>query len=411
MGLWDKLFKHGKRPKNAVMNQSVTLKGYQPVFTSFGNNVLESDIIYSATQMKAKWFSVLDPRHIRIRNNDEENVRDSSVARVLRRPSDFQTTSDFLAQAYFMREMWNTCFIYPDYRLSDEGQKIYTGMYILTPVAKPIVEQDENGKLFIRFLFINPDREVVFPYDDVIVWNKNMEDNQFFGGGRLASMANGDLLNSLKGYHSMKESIAEAAKLGCYIDGVLKVNAYSSDQEKIKKIRDDFISDIKANKAGIAVLDNGVDYQELKRNLKMVDAATLAEIKQNVMLHTGMTLDMLQGKFTAEERETFYLNHIQPAAVSLGQAMNRVFFSQWQTSYGDSVVIYSQKVQRASIEQGIRLAQVATASGMLTLDELRSLFGLPPLPNGEGLQRPRGFNNLDGQVLGGNADAKIDEGN
>lgn len=406
MGLWDKLFNKGKRPKNAVMNQSVTLKGYQPIFTTFGNNVLESDIIYCATQMKARWFSCLDPRHVRNRNGDETTVTDSSVARILRKPSDFQTISDFLQQAFFMREAYNTCFIYPDYRLSDEKQRIYTGMYILTPVAKPIIEQDQSGKLFIKFLFINPDREVVFPLDDVIIWNKNLEDNQFLGGGKYASMANTDLLKNLQGYRSMSEAIAEAAKLGCYIDGIIKVNAYGADQEKIQKVRNEFIDDLKKNKSGIAVLDNGAEYVNIQRNLKMVDAATLAEVKQNVMLHTGMTLDMLMGKFTAEERETFYQNHLYPAAKSLGEAMSRVFFTQWQTSYGDSVVIYSQKVQRVTIEQAIRVSQVAAQSGFMTLDELRAMYGLAPLPNGEGAQRPRGFNNLDGQVLGGNADAE-----
>ena len=398
MGWLDKIFSKGKRPKNANMNLNVSMKGYEPTFTSFGNTILQSDIILSAMKMKARFFGKLDPRHIRIREDKIELVTDSSVARLMRQPNDFQTPYDFLTQAFFMREKDSNCFIYPDYYITKAGQRNYTGLYILLPVATPIIEQDESGKLFIRFQFVNPSREVVFPYEDIIVWKKDIEDNQFIGGGRYESMANADLLNSLQVYHTAKEAVAEAAKLGCLFDGLLKVNGYASDNEKIKKVRYDFVADLRTNKGKIPVLDNGADYQEIKRSLKMVDAATLQEIKNNVLLHTGVTMDMLQGKFTEEDKESFYENWIEPAAISLGQAMSKVFFSQWQTSYGDQIQLYPKKVQLMSTGEITKVVQATINAGVFTLDEYREMYGYAPLPNGEGMQRPRGFNNLDGGI-------------
>ena len=297
-----------------------------------------------------------------------------------------------------MREKDNNCFIYPDYYISNANQKIYTGMYILLPAMAPVIEQDESGKLFMRFLFINPDREVVFPYEDIIVWKKNIEDNQFLGGGRFDRMADADLLNSLNAYNTAKEAVAEASKLGCYLDGIIKVNAYAAANDKAQQIRDEFIEDLKKNKSGIAVLDNGAEYQNIQRSLKMVDAATLQEIKNNVFLHTGVTMEMLQGKFTEADKESFYENHIEPAALSLGQAMSKVFFSQWQTSYGDQVQLYPKKVQLMSTSEITRVVQATINAGVFTLDEYREMYGYAPLPNDEGKQRPRGFNNLDGGV-------------
>ena len=398
MGWLDKIFSKGKRPKNANMNLNVSMKGYEPTFTSFGNTILQSDVILSAMHMKARFFGKLDPRHIRIRDDKIELVTDSSVARLLRTPNDFQTTYDFLTQAYFMREKDSNCFIYPDYYISNAGQRIYTGMYILLPICTPIIEQDDSGKLFIRFQFVNPSREVVFPYEDIIVWKKDIEDNQFIGGGRYESMANADLLNSLSAYHTAKEAVAEAAKLGCFLDGIIKVNAYAAANDKAAEIRNEFIADLKANKSGIAVLDNGADYQNIQRSLKMVDAATLQEIKNNVFLHTGVTMDMLQGKFTEADKESFYENWIEPAAISLGQAMSKAFFSQWQTSYGDQIQLYPKKVQLMSTSEITRVVQSTINAGVFTLDEYREMYGYAPLPNGEGLQRPRGFNNLDGGI-------------
>lgn len=416
MGWLNKIFSKGKRPKNAAMNLNVSMNGYQPVFTAFGKNILYSDIIYSAQKMKARFFGKLDPRHIRIREDKIELVTDSSVARLLRTPNAFQTTFDFLTQAYFMREKDDNCFIYPDYYISNAGQRIYTGMYILLPIATPIVEQDESGRIYLRFMFLNPEREVVFPFDDIIVWKQNIEDNQFLGGGQIGSMTNSDLLNALTAYHTAQEAVAEAAKMGCFLDGIIKVNSYAADDEKTQQIRDNFIKDLRENKSGVGVLDNGADFQDVKRSLKMVDAATLAEIKNNVLLHTGVTMEMLQGKFTAEDKESFYENWIEPAAISLGQAMSKVFFSQWQTSYGDQVQLYPRKIQLMSTSEITNVVRETINAGVFTLDEYREMYGYAPLPNGEGQQRPRGFNHLDGSTTQtqegtSNEQGKVDEGN
>ncbi|MBO7691534.1 MAG: phage portal protein [Methanobrevibacter sp.] len=411
MGWLNKLFSKAKPKKNAQYNLNVSMKGYQPVFTAFGSNILYSDIVYSALMMKARFFGKLEPKHIRIRENKTELVTDSSVARLLRQPNDFQTMYDFLAQAYFMREKDGNCFIYADYYISNANQRIYTGLYILLPSMQPIIQQDDSGKLFIRFQFVNPAREVLFPLEDIIIWKQNMEDNQFVGGGRFSGMANADLLNSLQAYQTSKEAVAEAAKLGCMIDGIIKINGYAADDEKIQQIRNDFINDLQTNKTGIGVLDNGAEYLNIQRSLKMVDSATLKEIKENVLLHTGVSIEMLEGKFNETDKEAFYENWIEPAAVSLAQAMSKVFFSQWQTSYGDRVELYPMKIQLMSTSEITKVVQATIAAGVFTLDEYREMYGYAPLPNGEGLARPRGYNNLDNEFGGGTDEGKTNEGN
>lgn len=408
MGWLQKLFSKAKPKNNAIYNMNVSMKGYEPIFTAFGKNINYSDIVLSATFLKMRFFGKLEPKHVRDKGDKMELVMDSSVARLLRQPNEFQTTYDFLTQAYFMREVYGNCFIYPDYYISNANQRIYTGMYILLPVMQPIIQQDESGKLFIRFQFVNPSREVLFPYEDIIVWKNNIEDNQFLGGGRFASMANADLLNSLQAYQTSKEAIAEAAKLGCLIDGIIKVNAYVSDNEKTQAIRNEFIQDLKNNKTGIGVLDQGADYENIQRSLKMVDAATLREIKENVLIHTGVSIEMLMGKATQEMKDFLFENYIQPACISLQQAMSKVFFSQWQTSYGDKIEIYPRKYELMTMDQKIRLIQATSAGGFYTIDEIREMTGYAPLPNGEGNARPRGYNNLDG---GTTDEGKINEGN
>ena len=387
-----------KAKKQKSFNESVTMRGYEPNFTSFGTTVNYSDIVLSALRMKQRFFGKLEPRHIRNKDGKVSVIHDSPVAKLLRSPNAYQTTFDFLSQALFMRDIFDTCYIYPDYYWTNADEKKYTAMYILLPSGKPRVVDGENGNLKLCFTFDGYSDEVVFDYDEIIVWKNNHEDNQYIGGGKYGSNANADLLSSLEAYHQIKQSIAEASKIGCMFDGLLKVNAYGGDNENTKKIRDQFIEDVRNNKHGLPVLDNGAEYQQVQRQLKMVDTNTLAEIKQNIIIHTGVSLEMLMGKMTSQDKEAFYENHIEPCAISLGQAMSKVFFSQWQTSFGDQIVLYPHKVQLMATSEIVSIIQSTISAGVFMIDEYREMLGYAPLPNDEGLQRPRGFNNLDGKT-------------
>ncbi len=411
MGWLSKIFSKAKPKNNAIYDLNVSMKGYEPHFTAFGKNLNYSDIVLSATFLKMRFFGKLEPRHIRTKDGKMEVVTDSSVARLMRQPNDFQTMYDFLTQAYFMREIYSNCFIYADYYISNANQRIYTGLYILLPCMQPIIQQDESGKLFIRFQFVNPSREVLFPLEDIIIWKNNMEDNQFLGGGKFSSMANADILNSLQAYQTSKEAVAEAAKLGCLIDGIIKVNAYASDNDKAKQMREQFINDLKENKSGIGVLDNGADYLNIQRQLKMVDAATLKEIKENVLMHTGVSIEMLMGKGTQEMKDFLFESYIQPASISFEQAMSKVFFSQNQETRGDRIQIYPRRYELMTIDQKIRLIQSTIPAGIYTIDEIREMTGFAPLPNEEGKARPRGYNSLDGEIGGNDNEGKVNEGN
>ena len=408
MGWLNNIFKGKKKPK-AKFDQQVSMRGYEPTFSAFGSEVLYSDLILSAIHMKQRFFGKLDPRHIRNKDGKNETITDSSVAKILKNPNYFQTTYDFLTQAFFVREINNNCFIYPDFYTTNAGQRVYTGMYILLPTETPTIFEDESGKLYISFNFANPSREVVFPYQDVIVWKKDIEDNQFLGGGKFSTNANSDLVSSLEAYRQIMQSISEASKLGCCFDGILKVNAYASDNEKAQKIRNSFIEDLRNNRGGIAVLDNGAEYQEIKRQLSLVDSSTLNEIKQNVFVHTGVSLEMLEGKMTTADKEAFYENFIEPSAVSLGQAMSKFFFSKWQTSFGDQIILYPNKVQLMATSEIVSIIQSTIPAGVFTIDEYREMLGYAPLGNDEGNQRPRGYNNLDGQTVTSGANGGTNE--
>lgn len=386
------------KPKNkTIIKNDAFSMVYEPNFSKMGQQTLYNLIVYSATQMKARYFAKLDPRHIRNEEGKTITLSNSDIAKVLRNPNHYQTTYEFLAQAYFMRRKDRNCYIVVDKYLTKGGDEKISGLYIMLPNCKPILKEDANGELYYLFSFDNYNSYVPIEYNSVIVWRDNIEDNQYTGGGTYDANANIDLYTNLEAYHEIREAIKEAAKIGCMFEGYLKVNAYGDGtmSEKQKTMRDNFLNDIRAGK-GIPVLDNGADYVALSRQLKMVDAATLAEIKEAALVYEGITLDVLTGKMTIQDKEAFYENWIEPAAISLGQAMGKVFFSQWQTTHGDQIILYPHKVQLMATSEIVSIIQSTISAGVFMIDEYREMLGYAPLENGEGQQRPRGFNNLDG---------------
>lgn len=387
------LFKPRATKVNRGFNDMVSMVGYEPKFSNFGSQVLYSNLVLSAIQTKQRFFGKLEPRHIRYEDGKTVTINDSTVAKVLRNPNHYQTTYDFLTQAYFMREKDKTCYILVDRYKTTGGYWYNENLIVLLPSDKPEL-REENGELYWVFTFDGWSEAVVFNYNDIIVWKKDIEDNQYMGGGKYSTNANSDLLNSLQAHRTITESVAEASKLGCMFDGLLKVNAYGSDNDKTQAIRDKFLEDIKNNKGGLPVLDNGADYVQIQRQLKMVDGNTLAEIKQNAVISTGVSVEFMMGKYTTQDKEAFYESHIEPAAISLGQAMAKAMLSR----ANEAIILYPHKVQLMATSEIVSIIQSTIAAGVFMKDEYREMLGYAPLPNGEGQTMPRGYNNLDGST-------------
>ena len=57
----------------------------------------------------------------------------------------------------------------------------------------------------------------------------------------------------------------------------------------------------------------------------------------------------------------------------------------------------------------VSIIQSTIPAGVFTIDEYREMLGYAPLGNDEGNQRPRGYNNLDGQTVTSGANGGTNE--
>ena len=401
MGFLD-FWKRKNKPQSGLQ-YAPTMNGNLPFYSSFGDSIYASDLVVQSIRCKANEFKKLNPRHIRYVDGVAEDLYDSSIARALRRPTEWMTTADFLEKITILLELNKNVFIYPMYYVSNAGERIYTGLYPLKP-SEVQYKTDEAGKMYIELQFSNGYQTTV-PADSLIHWRKDYGVNDYFGGNMFGSNDDAGLLTMLRRYDQLTQGIAKALEVSCKINGIVKYNTYHADDAMDKKIAD-FESRLQANESGILFTDLSTEYTHIPRDVKVVDKETLDFFYMTILRANGTSLPILNGDYTKAQKEAYYEHALEADIKSLGQAFDRAIFTEREISFGNTIQFYPNQINFMSMENKISALQAALPAGLFTKDEARELLGYPPLPNGAGQVVAQGYNLL----LDANNKNKVSQG-
>ena len=102
---------------------------------------------------------------------------------------------------------------------------------------------------------------------------------------------------------------------------------------------------------------------------------------------------ILSGEYDSEDYTSFYQSCIEPFIKQFEEAFTAHCFTEREKDVGHQVRCYFLMLQRLTPQDSISLATLATNTGLMYLDEIRTeLFGLEPLPDGEGHTRMQSLN-------------------
>lgn len=385
-------FRKNKSKANQGLQYAPTQTGYTPTFTAFGDNIYASDLVVQSIRCKANEFKKLNPRHIRLIDNKKAVITEGSIARVLKRPNAWMTTSEFLEKITILLELNKNVYIYPEYYLTKGGYKYFTGLYPLKPSRVEYLTDEATNKLYIHFYF-SGGKEVTLPQNEVIHWRKDYGVSDYFGGSLTGSRDTQGLLKMLQTYDTITQSIAEATKCSLAINGIIKVGSLLN-QEELANERIKFENALKAGDSGIAVMDMKSDYINVSRDIKLVDKDTLNFFYEAILRNNGVSLAILSGDYTSRQKAAFYEHALEADIISLGQAISKVLFSDREESFGNEVVLYPARIDFMSMAEKISYLNIAAPAGALNINEMREIAGLAPIPNGDEYF-PRGYNNAD----------------
>lgn len=397
MGIFSVFKKKAVAPVSSGYSYAPTMSGGVPFYSSFGDSVYASDIVVQSIRCKANEFKKLQPRHIVTRDGHQSVKFDSSIAKCLRRPNEYMTTADFLEKITILLELNKNVFIYPQYYITNGGEKYYTGLYPLKPATIEYLV-DKSGKYFIRMGFANG-YEATLPASDVVHWRKDFGVNDYFGGGMFGGNDDRGLLKALKEYDRLCQSIAKAVECSCQINGIVKYNTYLGD-EKLEAQQAEFIKRLQNNESGILFSDSKTEYEHMPRDVKLVDSETLDFFYGVILRANGTSLAILNGDYTKAQKEAYYEHALEADIKSLGQALSRCIFSDREESFGNEIVLYPNDISFMSMENKITALQAGLPAGIFTKNEARELLGYPPIEGGDVM--PRGYNEVDSTGNGNN---------
>lgn len=353
------------------------LSGLSPIFSQFGQDIYASDVVQQAISCIVTELTKVNLFHIKKSGGDSVPVENSTIQRLLDQPNERMTQSDFLEKVYWQLFLNYNAFIIPTYTRDAKGNKQYTGLYPIQPTNVTFL-QDPTGNLFIKFNFMNG-YETTLRYSDVIHIRYRFSINDLMGGNEFGQPDNKALLKTLELNNTLLEGVAKALKSSFAINGVIKYNTLMDDGKMEQNIKD-IEKRIANNESGFLPLDIKGEYIQLQNKIQLVDATTLKFIDEKILRNFGVSLPILTGDYTKAQYEAFYQKSLEPVLKRTGESFTMTMFTDRKKGFGNKIILYPHELIFMDTSQKIELFDVLVDSGSCYKNEVRTAFGMRPLP-------------------------------
>lgn len=368
MGLFDVLFK--KQNKDVAKGNDgyfQTLTAYKPHFSSWNGKLYESALVRSAIDARARHISKLKVEII-------GSAQPKLQAKLKQKPNSFQTWSQFLYRTSTILDMHNTAVIVPVY---DDWMEV-TGYFTVLPVKCVVVEYE--GEPWLRYEF-NTHKKAAVPMSECAVLTKYQYSSDFFGEPNNALDA------TMKLEHMNNEAIEEAVKNGAQYRFLARVNNFSTvsdlKNERLRFSEANLKSDDANN--GILLFPNTyTDIRQIDQSAYTVPAEELEEIRTNVYNYFGVNEDVLQSKAYGDAWSAFYESAVEPFAIQFSETMTHAMFTENEISRGTFLMLTANRLQYMSTNEKLNVSSQMADRGIMNRDEIREIWNLPPLPDGQG---------------------------
>ena len=371
MGLFDKLFGNRPKPRGDYQGEFRLLNGYKPHFTSFGGSVYESELVRSAIDKRATHMSKLQV-------DVQGAAKPALKAKLKHGPNAYQTWGQFLYRLSTILDVHNTAFITPVW---DEYGEI-SGLYAPLPTRCELIQY--GGVPYIRYEFAWGERAAVeLEYCGIMTRFQYKDD--LFGESNRALLPTMDLI------HIQNQGIEEGVKSAATYRFMAQLSNFTK-AEDLKKERQRFTEENFSRDAeggGLLLFPN--TYSNIKQvDVKpwVVDADQMKAIRDSVYSYFGVNDDILTNKAYGDAWAAFYEGAIEPFAIQLSDVLTKMLFTFREQSQGNRVMATTNRIQYMTNADKLAVTQGFADRGMATIDELREIWNLPPLPNGLGAKIP-----------------------
>ncbi len=363
MGLFSKIFKRPE-PQGQPDGFFQTLTAYTPIFTTWGGRIYESELVRAAIHARATHISKLN---VAVQGSGKPKLQ----TKLRTGPNEWQTWGQFLYRLSTILDVQNTAFIVPVQ--DDWGEPL--GMYPVLPTLCEII--DVNGDPWLRYQFRNGEHAAV-ELESCGIMTKFQYTDDFFGENNMALTPTMELINI------QNQGITEGVKSSATFRFMAKLNNFTKPEDLANE-RKRFTRENLQGEGGVLLFPNTYsDIQQIKSTPFVVDAEQMNAIKSNVYDYFGVNADILQNKAYGDAWSAFYEGAIEPFAIQFSDVSTKMFFTERERASGSFLMATANRLQYMSNTEKLNVSAQMADRGIMNRDEIREIWNLPPLPDGQG---------------------------
>ena len=367
MGLFDLIFKNRPKEKGKCEGVFKMLNGYTPQFSTFNGSIYESQLIRAAINARATHIAKL-------------KVEMGGSARPLLRgklqhaPNQFQTWYQFMYRLSTILDVHNTAFICPVYDKYGEPSGI------IAPLPQRCEVVSFNDVPYLRYEFAGGDRAAI-ELSMCGVMTKFQYRDDLFGESNSALFPTIDLIDIQN--QGIKEGVKSAAtyRFWAQVNNFTKAEDLAKERQRFTE--ENFSREAKGG--GMLLFPNTyTNINQVKATPWVVDADEEKIIKANVFEYFNVNEEMLQSQAIGDKWTAFYEGVCEPFAIQFSEVVTKMLFTMREQTQGNYVMATANRLQYMSNKEKLSVSSELADRGILNRDEVREIWNLPPLPNGEG---------------------------
>lgn len=363
MGLFEKIFKRPV-PNEPQQGFFQTLTAYTPRFTTWDGKIYESELVRSAINARATHISKLCIQM-------QGSARPKLQTRLKAGPNEWQTWGQFLYRLSTILDVNNTAFIVP---VMDDYLEV-SGIFPVLPTQCTLVQC--GGEPWMRYQFqAGQFASIELRYCGIMT--RFQYEDDFFGSDNFALTPTMELIDM------QNQAIREGVKSAATFRFMAKLNNFTKPEDLAKE-RKRFTRENLQGDGGVLLFPNTYsEIQQIKSNPFVVDAEQMRLIQTNVYNYFGVNEDILQNKAYGDAWSAFYEGAIEPFAVQFSDVVTKMLFTERERASGSFCMATANRLQYMSNAEKLNVSAQMADRGIMNRDEIREIWNLPPLPNGQG---------------------------
>lgn len=342
-----------------------TLDGYTPHFTSWGGELYENEIVRAAINATATHVS-------KLRVTVQGPANPKLQTRLKQGPNEWQTWGQFLYRLATILEMQNTAFIVPV--LNEFGETV--GIFPVLPSNCDIVAY--RGTPWLRYTFSNGQTAAI-EMARCGIMTKFQYKNDVFGEDNRALTPTMELANL------QNQGIAEAVKNGASYRFIAQLNNFANDADLTKEAKRFSRENLQGEGGGVLLFPNTYqNVRQIENKPYILGTEEMQRIRTGVFDYFGTNEDVLQNRAFGDKWNAFYEGKIEWFSVQFSDVVTKMLFTERERAGGTMLMATANRLQYMSNTEKRSVSSEMADRGIMNRDEIREIWNLPPLPDGQG---------------------------